>query len=63
MLSPYPITLKSFRDFNRMAEKRHKEIASPDQPDEHPNILEIRKRLIEFIHELDERDLFRSKRG
>lgn len=54
VLSPNQVHVFTLRQFKDLNEKSRREIASPDAPEDHENIREIRKRLVELVREFDE---------
>ena len=54
ILSPNKITLNNFSDLKRVEAKKELEIASPDQPDDHELLREMRRRIIDIIQEFEE---------
>ena len=57
-LSPVERKMDKFSDFRAQDEDREKEIAGEDKEDDHPMIREVRRRLIEWMRESDELDMF-----
>ena len=41
----------------KLDEKRHVEIATPDSPDDHVQLREIRRRIVDIIHEFDSKGI------
>ena len=55
VLSPFQVKTDGIDAFKVMDRKRHIEIASPDQPDDHPQVVMIRDRLVGFVNELNDK--------
>ena len=51
VLSPRQVKFKKFTDMNKMNEKRHEEITGSD---DHPALVEIRRRMMDIVYEFDQ---------
>ncbi len=54
ILNPHPEAFQTFGDINKAEKYRRNEIPAKDKPEDHPMILEIRRRLIGATEELHE---------
>lgn len=54
VLSPYQINMDGWNFMNRINRKRELEIGGDPSPDDHPMILEIRRRIIGVVLEATE---------
>ena len=61
VLSPNQVTFEGLNAFKEMDRKRHLEIATPDQPDDHPQVRMIRDRMVGLIHEFDEKGVLDNR--
>ena len=52
-----PVQLKSM-NLRHMDAKRHAEIAGPDTPDDHVQLREMRRRILDIVHEFAEKGIF-----
>ena len=55
MLCPRQRKVDTLADFRAITADRHSDIAARDQEDDHPMIREIRKRILECLHELNDK--------
>ena len=53
-MSPNEVKLEKFSDLSKMDAKRQSEMSGPDEEGDHELIREIRKRIIDVVHEFQE---------
>ena len=58
VMSPEKINLDGLQGFQNLKKTIKKYIADPDKPDDHPNITEIRDRLVHVAQEMEEMKMF-----
>ena len=54
VLSPNQISLDGLDAMSKLNRKREEEIGGDPKPDDHPMVIEIRRRLVEFVLEAAE---------
>ncbi len=54
ILSPNEIKFENFSDFHDVDERKKVEISGPDKPDDPPLLVEMRRRIIDIVHELED---------
>ena len=51
VVSPNQRQMETLSEFREMNDQRHREIGGPDKDDDHKDIREIRRRILDLVHE------------